>query len=214
MEYSGPPADTADRWNLYYSTSSDPQNPLFLNSGNNAGTNINIAMTAGTHTFLIYGETAAPTIDPLQHFVLSLYFDGNRAAPDISGLYGPDCLTVCAASHWNGLDLFGNSGLGGNSNAQEAGTLALASGGRTVTLTKFTWNIGQDVDRVWSHWDDSAPYNQGSGRPDFVGELELSVMAVPEPASFTLFSLGLFGLAFASRRRKAYRTENMGHRNL
>lgn len=200
-----PPADTPDRWNVYYSSSSDPQNPVFLNSGNGSATNINIAMTAGTHTFLIYGETVTTALDPQQHFVLSLYFDGNQAAPDISGLYGPDCPTVCAASHSNGLDLFGTSGLGGNANAQEAGTTAFASGGVTVELTKFTWNVAQGVDEVWSHWDNTAPYNNGSGVPDFVGEVVLKVTAVPEPATLSLFALGLFGLGFLAWRRTARR---------
>jgi hypothetical protein len=159
----------------------------------------------GTHTFLVYGETVTTTLHPLQHFVLSLYFDDNQAAPDVSGLYGPDCPTVCAASHWNGLDLFGNSGLGGNLNAQEAGTLFFASGPHRVSLTKFTWNVAQDVDRVWPHWDNTVPYDTGSGVPDFVGEIELNVAAVPEPASFTLFGIGLIGLGFAAWRWKAYR---------
>lgn len=195
-----PPADSANRWNLYYSSSSDPQNPVFLNALNDSATNINIELTAGTHTFLIFGETVTTTLDPLQHFVLSLYFEGNQAAPDISGLYGPDCMAVCAASHWNGLDLFGNSGLGGNLNAQEAGTLVYASGGYTVSLEKFTWDIALDVDRVWSYWGDTVPYNNGSGVPDFVGVVQLSVNAVPEPGPLSLFALGLLGLCFARRR--------------
>src|SRR5690606_3863849 len=70
-----PPADGPDRWNLYYSSSLDPQNPVFINSGNGATTNIAIEMSPGTHSFLVYGESVTTSLDPLQHFVLSLYFD-------------------------------------------------------------------------------------------------------------------------------------------
>lgn len=200
-----PPADGANRWNLYYSSSSDPLAPVFVNAGNDAGININIELAAGTHTFLIYGETATASLDPLQHFVLSLYFEGNQAAPDISGLYGPGCPTVCAASHPNGLDLFGNSGLGGNTDAQEAGALIFASGGQTVTLSKFTWEVGPNVDRVWPHWDDTAPYDSGSGVPDFVGEIVLRVTSVPEPATLGLLMAGLLALGVGASRRGASR---------
>jgi len=159
-----------NRWNLCYSNSADPQTPVFVNSTSNAAygeiaPDINLDLTVGTHSFLIYGETVTTTLDPLQHFVLNLYFNGNTGAPDISGLYGPDCSGVCAAGHWNGLDLFGDSGLGGNLDAQEADTLLFASGGYIVELIRFTWNVAQDVDRVWPYWDDTFPYDQGSGTP-------------------------------------------------
>lgn len=193
-----------NRWNIYYSSSLDPQNPVFLNSGDGASTSLNTNLAVGTHSFLVFGESVTTDLDPLQHFVLSLYFGGNQAAPDISGLYGPDCLTVCAASHANGLDLFGVSGLGGNLNAQEAGTLNFTSGQYIVELTKFTWNVRADVDQIWPYWDNTAPYSSGSGVPDFVGEIELRVSTVPEPATLGLFGLGLVGLGLAGRRCKIH----------
>lgn len=196
-----PPVDTPNRWNLYYSSSSDPMNPVFINSENDSSTNINIAMTAGSHSFLIYGEAVTTSLDPMQHFVLNLYFGGNQAAPDISALHGQSCAGVCAASHWNGLDLFGNSGLGGNTDAQEAGTLIYASGGSQILLTGFTWAIDEGVDEVWPHWDNTLPYGGGSGTPDFVGEITLRVTQVPEPPTLAILLFGLLAVAAASRRR-------------
>ena len=193
-----PPGDTHDRWNLYFSSSTNPDSPVFLNSGNSAATSINFDLNAGTYTFLIYGETVTTNLHPLQHFVLNLYFGGNQAAPDISGLYGSVCPTVCAASHWNGMDLDGDSGLGGNLDAQEAGTLLFASSGYQVELSKFTWAVGEyanlPIDYVKP--DDTLP----SGVPDFVGEIELRVTSVPEPMTLLLLALGLGGV-WISRRR-------------
>ena len=189
-----PPNDSPSpgRWNMYYSSSLDPQNPIFINSINETpDTNINIDLAVGTHTFLIYGETVTSTLHPEQHFVLNLYFDGNQSAPNISGLYGPTCRVVCAASHWNGLDLFGNSGLGGNQDAQEAGIVSFISAGLKLELTKFTWDINRNVDHVWSYWGDTVPYSSGSGIPDFVGEVTLRVTSIPEPSLSALMSLGL-----------------------
>lgn len=191
----GLPADTQNRFNMYYSSSSDPSAPVFINGGNDAGAGISIDLAAGVYDFYVYGESSTTNIDPAQHFVLNLYFNGNQSAPDISGLYGADCPTVCAASHWNGLDLFGVSGLD-SPDAQEAGTLTFIDGDLSISLTLFEWAIGDDVDEV-------GPYStNGSGTPDFFGHFQLTVSEVPLPAGFPLMGAGL-ALIGALRRRKA-----------
>ncbi|MCP1337524.1 PEP-CTERM sorting domain-containing protein [Futiania mangrovi] len=197
-----PPADFRNIWNMYYSSSSDPLNPVFLNGG---GTDpgISIDMTPGTHSFVIFGEGFTAPVDPRQHFVLNLYFQGNQGAPDISGLYGPTCPTVCAASSWNGLDLFGTSGLGGNANAQEAGTLMVLAGGLEITLEHFTWAIDTRVDQVWEQYAGDY-FGQYSGRPDFVGEVRIRVRStVPEPQTLALLGLGLLGAGLIAMRRRS-----------
>lgn len=191
------------RWNLYYSSSTDPDNPVFINAMDDESTQINLHLNAGIHTFLVFGDSTGMTLDPQQHFVANLYFEGNQGAPDISGLYGPDCPTVCAASHPNGLDLFGNSGLGGNLDAQEAGTLSFLANGYLVELITFTWELNPNVDAVWPHWGDTPPFDTGNGRPDFVGLLQLRVTEVPEPLALGLMVLGLGVTGALCRRRRS-----------
>lgn len=194
----GQPADGPNRWNLYYSTSGDPTAPVFINSGNDENTEIAIDLSPGVYDFYIFGETVTTNLDPLQHFVVNLYFNGDDTAPGISGLYGPDCPSVCPASHPNGLDLFGSSGVA------EAGTLLFVDGALTVALTLFEWSVSDGIDAVWPHWANHAPYSNGSGVPDFVGRVQLTVTdtsVVPLPASLPLMAAGLAAVGFFRRRK-------------
>lgn len=196
----GRPADVPDRWNMYYSTSPDAANPTFINSRNDENAEISIPMTPGTFNFLIFGESVTTAIDPQQHFVLNLYFNGDQSAPLISGLSGPSCVGVCPAGHPNGLDLFGNAP------QQGANALSFEQDGLEVALSAFDWRIGDNVDAVWSTWANDAPYANGSGVPDFVGRLQLTVTQtsvvapVPLPASLPLLAAA-FGLATLAARR-------------
>lgn len=195
----GSGTDAPNRWNMYYSSSLDPNNPTFINSGNEASAQISIDLSAGVHDFVIFGERAgdpAPYSDDL-HFVANLYFDGNQSAPDISGLYGPTCTTVCAASSPNGLDIYGNGP------DQEAGTLEYQSGGSKVVLSKFSWALDDQVDQVWPHF--AGAYNGTySGTPDYVGQLQLTVTpaaVIPLPAAWALLGTGLLAFGGIGHRR-------------
>ena len=194
-----PPEDVPNRWNMYYSSSLDPNSPTFINSGNDADTRISIDLLPGTYDFLVFGETVTQPLPAEQHYVLNLYFNGDQSAPGISGLYGPSCLTVCAAGHPNGLDLFGNS------QAPEAGTLEYLDGTQKVLLSRFEWAIDDEVDQVWDTW--AGPWEENySGRPDYVGRIQLTVTDVapiPLPAGIALFGPALALLAMLRRRRRS-----------
>jgi len=189
----GAPADYRGVWNLYWSSSTDPNAPTFLNGFDDARTSIDIPLSPGTYTFMLYGESAGLPFHPEQRFVLNLYFDGSTT-PGISALSGPSCTGACTVSHSNGLDLFGNSG------APEAGTLQYASALSLITLVDFEWITNRsDIDKVWDHYHNTDEYPNGSGTPDFLGRVTLRVSAVPEPESLLLLGIAL---PIAARRMK------------
>lgn len=194
----GQPFDGPNRYNLYVTDTPAPGSPNFLNSHNDSRTEVSIPLTPGEYTFRLFAESVTATLPSDLHFVLNLYFNGDQAAPGISGLTGASCPAPCAASHPNGLDILGASG------APEAGTLAFADGDLTVTLTSFEWNTRGSEDVVWPHWGNDAPYADGSGTPDFIGQFTLRVSSVSEPYALPLFGLAVAGVfaGHGARRRR------------
>lgn len=186
------------RYNLYITTDSlSEASPTFINGFNDARTRVALSLVEGDQTFSIYGEGVNTTFDPLQHFVLNLYFGTNQAAPGISGVQNLDGSALAPAGHPNGLDIFGASG------HQEAGSLSAKIGGHLVTLTAFSWVTSGQRDVVWDYWANHPDYANGSGRPDYFGSFTINVRAVPEPGTLALFGIGLAGLGFSKRRKTA-----------
>lgn len=197
----GADTDVPDRFNLY--VTADPLSnptPLFVNSDNTAATRIALPLAAGANTFSIYGEGVDTTFDPLQHFVLNLFF-GGQTVPLISGVQNLTNSNLQSAGHPNGLDRFGNSG------APEAGVLSAVIGGELVTLTASRWITDGQRDVVWPYWANDAPFSSGSGHLDYYGSFTLQVQtqALPLPGTPALAALALAALAMGRRLRSGRR---------
>lgn len=188
------PWDTYDIWNLYWSTTTAPDPPTFLNTHNDARTNISIPLAPGTYTYGLYGNSTGQSVHEAQHFVLSLYFDGATGSPGISALTGPSC-ALCPAGHPNSTNLFGATG------TQAANTLTWTDGVVRVTLTGFSWALS-DLNRVHSHYHHVPDYPTFDSRPDFVGTLTFRVEQVPEPALLALLGIAVPVAARRLRRRR------------
>lgn len=196
----GADTDVPDRFNLYVST--DPlsdTSPQFLNGRNDAATRVAIPLASGSNTFSFYGEGVDTTFDPLQHFVLNLYFGAVQTLPAISGLQNLANDDLQPAGHPNGLDIYGNSG------TQEAGTLSAHVGQQLITLTAFSWITDGNRDVVWPYWANDPPYSVGSGHLDYYGSFTLSVQQVPLAPTWALLLAGLAAMIGASGRSASRR---------
>lgn len=160
----------------------------FLNSGNGAKTSISVPLTAGSHTFALYGDAELPFVP--SYVGLNLFFDG-QTNPGIS---------VFAAINSTAFKADGNSKTPRLTSIPPfTGLLAPGSNSLTygdVTLTGFSFKAPNILkqDKV-SLFD-----NKTDCENDFVGSLTLNVASppapVPVPPALPLLAsaLGLTGL--------------------
>lgn len=196
----GRPTDPNDRWNLYLSSSTDINDPVFLNDENDARTAIDIQLTPGIHSFGMYGEAAGNHSD---HFTLSLYFNGNASAPGISAAapVNGGLTDFVVATHADGLGLITDPALNPII-VPNAATLSFIADGLLVTLTEYFWetDTSNHPDLVWSH-NQRHHYGPSPYGADFYGQFTVAVTNVPEPASFLLLGIGMAGIGFTRRKQ-------------
>jgi hypothetical protein len=190
----GLPANTNNQWNLYVATGT-PATPAFVNTGNtDATTRVDIDLQPGLYQFVLFAESipawlTLPEVNG-QHWALNLYFNGNQAAPGITGVFGPQCPALCAGTSWNGRNVWGEAPM------QQAGTLEFLSGDLRVRLLGFNFGLPVGV----APFDQVGPYaTVPSGVGDYLGAMTIEVTRVPEPTTFGLLGLALVALA---RRRR------------
>jgi hypothetical protein len=165
----------------------DESSGLFINGPGYFDATINISLSAGTYTFLGFGDSAQ--LDPL-FFGLNLFFNGDNFNPAISAFAAINSTEFSVNADDRTRPLSDSPYVPG------AGTVVFADSEMTATLTEFEWNFPAGVDSVGSG---SIGAN---GRDDWTGKFTLVVTeggVIPEPSAMALVSLGLAGIALRRR---------------
>jgi len=171
----------------------DESSGLFINGPGDVDAAIDIALSAGTYTFLGFGDSFQ--LNPV-FFGLNLFFNDENFNPAIS-VFAPINSTEFSVNTERTRALVDTLVPG-------AGTVVFADSEMTVTLTEFEWNFPAGVDIV------GGGSVGASGRPDWTGKFTLVVTeggVVPEPNALVMVSLGLAGIALRRRMPARYRDE-------
>jgi hypothetical protein len=184
---------------LFVIGSSNISTGTFINGPSDSQAAISITLTPGTYKFSFLGGGG---VDPNNtNSGLNIYFDGSTSTPGIS-VFGPvqSSATVPSfspdgASATEGFNLATVPG---------ANSIIYSDGQNQVTLTSYSWALPSvnNVDRVGQPnvgFSSVGP----DGSPDWVGQITLNVVAVPEPGTGGLLaagSLALLGQLFRTRK--------------
>ncbi len=170
-------------YNLYLWTPSG-----WVNTGDGAGTSININMLPGTYTYTLYANPGSTS----ENFAgLNLFFNGAGTTPRIS-VFAP------ISSHLFSNNSSTNTRALDSTLVTGANASVFVDGVTTVSLTDFVLNNPQ----VGTATDFVSPFsNAPNGTNDLIGSFTLSVTNTPEPSALILCGAGLSALGFFRRRR-------------
>ncbi len=189
--------------NIYVMDGSDVFNSPFINGPGDAQAAISIPLVPGVHTYTMVGGSGAPQA----YFGINLFFNGNEVNPGISAFAPVQTNSTIPSFAANG-----NAStfiLSGAALVSGANSLTFQDANMVVTLTSYRWVNPSvyNVDRTSAPFGSKGTVGQ-DGVPDWVGQITLNVVPVPEPTTSVLFASGLAGLIVWARTRSDRRRRN------
>lgn len=180
--------------NIFVSSGTGLADP-FINGPSDANTAVSIPLNLGTYNFTLFAGSGGV----LPNHAINLFFNGNNSAPGISAVAATRTSIGTIPSFGANASVT-TKALDGFANVPGAGALSYLDGTRLITLTSYYWAAPSvfNADRISAPFGDPGYVAPGGGA-DWVGQITLTVIQVPEPSVAGILLLGLLGLKRRSK---------------